>query len=936
MLEREHELEAVAAWLSAARTGHGRIGLVLAGAGLGKTALLDRAVLLGSDYGLRVLVARGGELERDMPFGVVRQLLESTVRDLTAARRSAVFASAAAPARSLLDPTESLGGVDPLAVIHGLYRLLANLADRSPTLLVIDDLHWSDPQTARWLAYLATRLEEMPVLVLAAARPADPDGEEMVARIAGSPGVSSTQLEPLGVGAVAELVSDHLGRAGDQRFVVACHQATGGNPFFLLELLRAVVGDELEPTAATAKLVPDLGTKGIARSILVRLARLGNGAGRLANAAAILGSDAELRHAADLAGLATDEALEAWDALALGEILQSRQPLEFIHPIARTAVYNELPHGERTKGHRNAAELLAGDHADPQRIAVHALACEPSADPQVVSWLRSAASAALLEGAPDAATHYLERAIAEPPPPVLRPQLSLELGRALIGLDSARAAASLARAAESPELSVRLLALRWQAYTLSFAGRLEEAMVVYDRAIKLASADSETALHLTGTREFFAAWWGEAPNRAERRQLVQERAAELTGESAGERQVLGAAAVAAVMAGTVSAHQAIDFAGSIRRSPIKWIEREGDVTQGADAFVQIICDDPDVVDLFENRAIPQCVREGRTVDLGFAQSCLAIAKFRQGALPEAETTARSGWELMRAVGEGAAVVYWWSAAALIEILMARGALEEVRALFEETGFGEQPPTVVIFPWPIVLRGELAIAQGHTAEGVEILREAGAWLEPRGFGNPAYIPWRARLSPALATLGRVDQAQAVIAPAVRRAREFGAPWALGMALRVAGAVTPGPRGIELLGQALDVLDPSPCRLEHAHALLDLGAALRRAGQRARARGHLRFALDMAHRCGAAPLAARCTEELAATGARPRHALLSGVESLTASERRVADLAATGLSNPEIARRLFVTRKTVEAHLGHVYQKLQISSRQQIRAALSQAS
>ena len=96
-----------------------------------------------------------------------------------------------------------------------------------------------------------------------------------------------------------------------------------------------------------------------------------------------------------------------------------------------------------------------------------------------------------------------------------------------------------------------------------------------------------------------------------------------------------------------------------------------------------------------------------------------------------------------------------------------------------------------------------------------------------------------------------------------------------------------------------------------------------------------ALDMAHRCGAIPLATRCTEELAATGARPRHALLSGVESLTASERRVADLAATGLSNPEIARRLFVTRKTVEAHLGQVYQKLQISSRQQIPAALSQA-
>ena len=175
---------------------------------------------------------------------------------------------------------------------------------------------------------------------------------------------------------------------------------------------------------------------------------------------------------------------------------------------------------------------------------------------------------------------------------------------------------------------------------------------------------------------------------------------------------------------------------------------------------------------------------------------------------------------------------------------------------------------------------------------------------------------------------------MIEPAVRRARHFGAPWALGMALRAAGTVEQGQRGVELLREAIAVLEPSVCWLEHAHALVELGATLRRANRRAEARPHLRAALEIATRCGAVPLADRARGELAATGARPRRVMLAGVEALTASERRVAELAAAGRSNTELAQQLFVTRKTVESHLGHVYQKLDINSRDQLREALRQ--
>jgi DNA-binding CsgD family transcriptional regulator len=155
----------------------------------------------------------------------------------------------------------------------------------------------------------------------------------------------------------------------------------------------------------------------------------------------------------------------------------------------------------------------------------------------------------------------------------------------------------------------------------------------------------------------------------------------------------------------------------------------------------------------------------------------------------------------------------------------------------------------------------------------------------------------------------------------------------MALRAAALGAGGTRGLELLHEAVAVLEPSPARLEHARALADLGAALRRANRRAAARDPLRQALDLADTCGAGPLAQRARQELRAAGGRPRRARISGVHALTASERRIATMAADGLSNPEIAQALFVTKKTVEAHLGSAYRKLDIHSRAQIAGAMN---
>ena len=197
-------------------------------------------------------------------------------------------------------------------------------------------------------------------------------------------------------------------------------------------------------------------------------------------------------------------------------------------------------------------------------------------------------------------------------------------------------------------------------------------------------------------------------------------------------------------------------------------------------------------------------------------------------------------------------------------------------------------------------------------------------------NPAAVDWRSQAAVAHAALGQRDAARALALEELALARRFGAPRALGIALRTLGVI-----GDELdhLEEAVDVLAASPARLEHARALADLGVALRHRRRIVEAREPLRHALDLAIRCGAAPLAERARAELLIAGARPRRPQLSGVDALTTNERRVAALAAEGRSNREIAQALYVSHKTVEKHLTAAYRKLGVGARQDLPGALA---
>jgi len=235
-----------------------------------------------------------------------------------------------------------------------------------------------------------------------------------------------------------------------------------------------------------------------------------------------------------------------------------------------------------------------------------------------------------------------------------------------------------------------------------------------------------------------------------------------------------------------------------------------------------------------------------------------------------------------------------------------------------------------------VRGRVHMARRRYDEALRDFTAAGAVLRGCGAVTPAIAPWRSEAALAQLALGDLAAAEALTGEELTLARVFGAPRALGIALRGAGTVRDGHEGEALLREALDVLADAHVPIALAKTQLELGARLRRSNRRAEARRLLRLSLDTAHRLGANLLADRAETELRATGAKPRRAVLTGVDALTASELRVAELAAQGLTNREIAQALFVTARTVEGHLTQAFRKLDVPSREALAAMLADAA
>jgi DNA-binding CsgD family transcriptional regulator len=927
LLERDADLASVAELARTAREGQGGAVLVEGPAGIGKTRLAEAALADAAADGFTVARARCGELERDFPFGAVRQLLEPLVAPLSP--DDELLSGAAALGTSVLRDPSARTDESPYAALHGLYWLVANLAARAPLVLAVDDAHWADGPSLRFLAYLVKRIDGIPVLALITARPAEPTGgRELLEEVSSDAATRLIRPGPLSETAVAELVREAFEAEAPASFCAACHRATGGNPFFVRELLWSLESAGLDASEEAAPSVSEVAPETVAKSVLRRLRGLPPPAFALARAVAILGNDAAPRLAGRLADLDEVALAEAATELQEVDLLARSEALEFAHPIVRTAVYTSLPPADRARGHELAARLLAEQKADADRIAVHLLATAPVAEAWAVEVLTLGARAAVARGAPDVATAYFERLLAEPLADPARADVLVELAAAEVasfpppaGIDRLKQALALAqdpikRAETSLELGRAYLA------TL----KLTEAGEVLDGAL-LEIEPRHSALRQRVEAQLLSAMTMTLATaaRAERRlaELFEDaQAGRLTDKVLLANVAVAASSRAPSSQGAKLAERAL--AG-------------GELVRGRDPLP--ICFATSAL-IFSDRlvearqawdqALAEATRKGSRLMFSFASLFRSHIQWRIGSIPEAEADARAALEL-EGVREGPLGLPF-AVASLVDALIERGELDEAERALVESGTAGPMPEMLHLTFVLDSRARLRLAQGRPREALDDLRECARMLEGWNMRNPGRSPWRAGAALALLSLGEREEAIRIALEEVELAKRFQLPRELGIALRSAGLAAGGDRGVELLTEAVQVLEGSPSPLEHARALTDLGAALRRSGHRSDARAPLRRALELAHRCGATALAKRAHEELLATGARPRRAVVSGLDALTASERRVAEMAAGGLTNREIAQALFVTEKTIESHLGQAYRKLDIASRSELPRAL----
>ena len=934
LLERDREIATVEAALTQAHSGAGQSLIIEGPAGIGKTALLEVVKTMAEDEGVRALTASGGELEVDFPFGVVRQLFAPFLTEM--AGQSPLLEGPASMARPVLlmadgaDLSRPAGEGGLFESLYGLYWLTLNLAQSGPLLLTIDDGHWCDGASLRYLIYLQRRLAGMPIAVVLATRPGEPSANvRLVDQLRVQ--AKSLHLERLSVSAVGAMLRGAFSEAPHPELTAAAHTATGGNPFLVRELATALLDRQLRPTRDAAAEVSMISPEQVQRSIVRRLSALGPGATALTQAVAVLGSGCELRHAARLSGLSDTQSTARVESLVRVQILRDEPQLAFVHPLVRAAVYADMTTAARAQAHAEAAVILRADGAELDTVAAHLLESPALGNAGVVDLLRGAARRAASHGAMDVASTYLRRALAEPPRGNQYADVLRELGTAELaaGQPSVAADRLAAAAAEARDFDSRLSIVLMRRHALVLADRIAEAVSVVDdlRAEPNAHAQAdllESAAVGAGQLDFRV-----VPALEHRLVELQSRARTLT--------VTEPLALAVAASSNAFANGDLELTATLTNRALDSLAAahpQSDYTvEGQLAVALYMSERYDRLDELSSRWLADARRRGSLPRFISMATMRAHAAYRAGSLADAEADAHDALEAARLYGH----MFWLPGAvgALVNPLVEQGRFDEAEQLLVETKVQEIHGKSSAFCWAAMFlpaRARLRVAEGRPREAVADLLACGDRYESSANRSPSLWAWRSESALALDTVGEHTRAVELATAEVVLALELGAPRATGVALRALGLVTGGEAGLASLTEAVAILSKSSARLEHARALADLGGGLRRAGRRTEARATLRQAQELALRCGASVLVQQAQQELLASGARPHRTRLRGPEALTPSELRVARLAADGRSNPEIARLLFLTRRTVETHLTHAYQKLEIASRDDLASAL----
>ena len=921
IVERDNEIGLIGMLIGDAIAGEGRVALIEGPAGIGKTRLLAETRAQAPPLGMAVLSARGSELEREFPFGVARQLFEAAIADPE--RRDRLFAGAAAPARAVFESPS--GGADPgaagdasFAALHALFWLAVNITADAPLLLAIDDLHWVDSPSLRFIAYLTRRLEGLPIAIATTLRTGEPRTDEaLIAEVIQDPATAPVRPRPLTERAVSEMVRERLGEHAEDAFCTACHRATVGNPLLLRQLLSALETDGVEPDAAHADVVRGIGQGAVSRSVLLRLARLGSDATAVARAVAVLGEHADLPAIGSLAGIDEQAVAGASAALARAEILRPERPLGFVHPLVRDAVYHDLPLGERELQHTQAAHILSDLGAPPEQVAAHLLAVPRRGDRWVSDLLQAAARDAMRKAAPESAVAYLRRALEEPPPQEELAGIQFELGVGEMLTRGPRAIEHLEAAYEMIEDPVALqpvAAILGRA--LLFTGRPEEGVDLARAATEALPAEADELRRQMKAFDLVSIWFGVgSPGGLAELEPHRQVVAKTAPVSA--KMLAAIAAVSWTYAGG-PADQCAEVALSALRGG-ELIATDNGLLAFAATSALVLADRPEAIEASDAQTA-DAYRRGSLFSMSGIHLWRGLLHMWRGELPEAEELFRTAFESHERWGYGNNA-HIYTAAFFCSTMVARGDLEAARAGLTARDVDTEPISDGARYW-LDAQVELLLAEDRYEEAIEAADEIGRRFPHWSFPPPSR--WRPHKALALHALGRAEEARAVAEEELALARASGAPSGLGRALRVLGTVT-AEEGVEHLREAVAVLDGTPSRLELARSLAALGAA-------ESAHEHLVRALELAEICGAGSVSSVARAELEASGVEPVVEAPSGLGALTDTQRRVAELAAAGMSEREIAQAMFATPNAVDFQLGDVYRKLGVSSREELAASL----
>jgi DNA-binding CsgD family transcriptional regulator len=927
LLEREPEVRALQRVLDDLADHRGGVVAVEAAPGLGKTTLLRHSRDLARDAGFRVLSARGSELEHDFTFGVVRQLFERILTD-DPGQRERLFRGAARATKSLFAWSDVAGeaAAGSLHVLlNGLYWLLVNLAQRSPVVLLVDDLQWADASSLHFLEFLVRRIDSTPVAVILASRIPVHDHDETVDAVLAAADVAALELRTLSLGAVTELVRRRLGAEADDDFCAACYATTGGNPLFVRELLRVLAAAGSRPDAAAVTSVRAAGPDAMRRYVLARLRRLPKSAQAVARAVAILGDDTRLDLVAQLAQLSAAAAAAAAEQLTQAGVFDRAEPPAFVHAVVAEIVHSLVPVADRSAEHDRAAAVLQEAGEPVARVASHVLRTSPASQPERVAILLAAADQARKRGSPETAAVYLLRARNEPPSAPLRSEVSRLLGnceahKLAVADAEAHLREALAFAGSAVQRSLCAYSLARLRNACSAPG---EAVDLLAQALTTLPGPEHAAVVTEVEAELIGVARGELGRRGQvLRHLESYRC------RAGARAAVTAAhlSVEAVFSGERADHAA-DLA---TRALAAGLPPDRSAIWAA-VQTLIVTDRLAEADRQLRRALRGAIQRGLLFPIALTRGYLARVAYLRGDLAQARDYADTGAQQLRPPNFALPVLR----ATQVHLLIESGDLAAAAALADEAlRTTDDEPYSVHHLWLLGARIELRAEQDRPAVA---LAGALAWGQlHREWGGERMldVPWRLLAAAACDRLGDRDRAASLVTEHLRLARAFGVARHVGVALRTSALLTPGPRpAADMLAESADLLRDSPARLEYARTLDRWGRALLEAGDRAAGLDAIARGADVAAECQAPALAGRLRLLLADSGVRPARPSPGGVHSLTPAEWPVARLAASGLTNREIAEQVFLSEKTVEAHLSRAYRKLGVRSRTQLAVRLS---